>query len=95
MSTIWKFPIEIMDRQVLSMPAGAKILMIQRQETDKTRGAPAAQLWAKVDPDRVSEDRIIHTFGTGHAIPDELVLDYIGTVMYHDGKLVFHYFEEL
>lgn len=96
MSTIWKKHLELADRQVISLPQGAKILTVARQgEQTDSEGRGTANLWARVEPDRMSEDRIIRIFGTGYSIPEELVLDYLGAVMYQGGSIVFHYFEEL
>ncbi len=82
---IWKFPLELTDRQELLMPAGAKILDIQVQ-----RGVP--QLWALCNPDAEKEMRTIVIYGTGHLVPDEYG-KYIATFQVSNGALVFHAFE--
>lgn len=86
--TIWKFPINITDRQTVMMPARAKILTVQVQYG-------AAYLWAQVDEKLVTEEeRGIEVFGTGHPMNDE-ERRYIGSIQLHGGGLVFHIFERL
>ena len=85
--TIWKFPIELANRQKVLMPEGANILCVQMQ------GA-AACLWAVVQPTRPKSARQIRTFGTGDPV-DEGSQRYIGTYQTGDGAFVWHVFEEL
>jgi hypothetical protein len=82
---IWKYTLEITDRQTFSMPKGAKILTVQSQH-----GGP--QLWALVDADQPKEAREIEIHGTGNPI-ERMPGQYIGTFQVHDGMLVFHVFE--
>jgi len=82
--TIWKFPLELDDQQVISMPEGSQILTVQTQD-----GIPC--LWALVDEGAEKEDRVIYTIGTGGPFaddPEDLV--YVGT--YQLPNLVFHIF---
>lgn len=83
--TIWKFPLEITDRQTVSMPGGAQILTVQTQN-----GTPC--LWALVDEgESEKEDRSIYTQATGGPFVDDPGdLIYIGT--YQLPTLVFHVF---
>ena len=86
MSTIWKYPLEITDRQALSLPVGADILSVGNQNG-------TLMLWALVDPNNGVSARKIHIFGTGHQIgayPGKL--RFIGTAF--TGSLVWHVFEE-
>jgi len=62
MSTIWKFPIETIDKQEVKIPGGGLILCVQTQG-----GNPC--LWALVNPDRATETRSIRIHGTGHSVP--------------------------
>lgn len=83
---IWKFPLHLTDRQVVSMPSGAKILSAQAQHGKVT-------LWAMCDQSR--EERQLRTLliiGTGHPVPDDCC-EFIGTVQFEGGSLVFHVFE--
>lgn len=86
--TIWKFELEIADTQILTMPAGAEILTVQTQF-----GRP--RLWALVNPQAKTEDRVIETFGTGHPVRYDMGVDrkYIDTYQMQGGQLVFHVFE--
>jgi hypothetical protein len=87
MKTIWKFPIECVDSQVIEIPHGAKILTAQFQG-DKLC------LWALVDTEEPKELRNILIYGTGHAMkPDNL--RYISTYQVAGGRLIFHVFEEV
>lgn len=86
MKTIWKFPIETMDRQALPLPRGARILAVQVQH-----GQPC--IWAIVDPKADKETVEIRIHGTGHGLSeDSHTYDYIGTYQLRDGELVFHVF---
>jgi hypothetical protein len=83
--TIWKYPLKVVDRQVLSMPAGAQLLCVQDQG-----GAPT--LWALVSPDVPLADRTVLCHGTGHSAAAD-VGRYIGTTQQYSGALVWHFFE--
>lgn len=84
---VWKFPIEITDRQVLQMPHGAQIHYVAVQHEKIC-------LWASVDTNVDLEERVIIVAGTGHAISDT-DLRYIGTVQFYREDLVFHIFENV
>jgi hypothetical protein len=87
MKTIWKFPIEVTDFQVIKMPDDAQILAVQTQHERPC-------LWAIVDDVAAlnSQVRTIEVFGTGHPM-DEMPRQYIGTFQIRGGSLVFHVFE--
>jgi hypothetical protein len=86
MKTIWKFPLQVIDSQVVSMPRGAKPLTVQVQD-----GKPC--LWAIVDPEAAKEDRVVEIHGTGHQTNKTLDRHYyIGTFQLEGGALVFHAF---
>lgn len=86
MLTIYKYSLEITDRQVLEMPTNSEILTVQLQ-----REVPC--LWAVVDTDeKVKEKRIIRIIGTGNIVP-KCYLDYIGTFQMVGGDLIWHVFE--
>ena len=85
MKTIWKFPLEVTDNNVIKMPKGAQILSVQVQHN-----IPC--LWAAVDPEAELETRTIFTVGTGHPIS----LDagrFIGTYQLNYGRFMGHVFE--
>lgn len=78
MKTIFKYPLEITDRQTLYIPRNAKLLDVQVQ-----RGIPC--LWALVDTQKAKEPRKIQIFGTGHPAVEAGI--YIAT--FQTGPLVF------
>ena len=87
MMRVYKYPLEIQDVVRVVMPKGAKVLTVQVQH-----GRPC--LWAAVDPSQMDlEERLFRIAGTGHAIVDEIVNDYIDTFQMLGGQLVFHVFE--
>ena len=88
MEKIFKYPIEITDKQSILMPKGAKILAVQVQN-----GNPC--IWAMINPDTTVEEVAIRVHGTGHPIYDSSNLEYIGTFQsIYGGNLVFHVFKE-
>ena len=85
---IYKYPLEIIDKQVILLPAYARILTVQAQHN-------APYLWALVNPNLPNEVPVtIRMFGTGHSIKDSDGLAYIGTFQILEGDLVFHIFYE-
>jgi len=91
MQTIWRFPIDVVDRQVLYVPKGTSFLTAQVKDGDLC-------LWGIVDPEQPKEYRNIIIVGTGHPLMDspESRRAYIGTVQIAMGQtLVFHVFEEI
>jgi hypothetical protein len=83
MDTIWKFPLEIIERQIVTMPLDAKPLTIQVQG-----GTPT--LWARVDDSQQKVQREVIMVGTGWPMKDRNAFDYLGTVQ--EGPFVWHYF---
>lgn len=82
MKTIWKYQLDVTDRQRLYMPKGAEILCVQNQ-------GGVLCLWAKVDSGAKPEERVIVIVGTGRPIHRDL--KYIGTVQ--QVAFVWHVFE--
>lgn len=84
--TVYKYPLEIEDEQVVLLPTGARILTVQQQNNN-------IFLWALVNPTSPNVQAFtIRIHGTGHAISDSDELEYINTVQLYGGKLVFHVF---
>lgn len=81
--TIWKFPLRIIDVQVIQMPSGAKILAAANQ-------SGVLCIWAKVNPANASELRTIEIVGTGIPV-DDYQRQFIGTVVIE--PFVWHVFE--
>ncbi len=83
--TIWKYPIEIRDSQIVKMPKGSKILSAQFQ-------LDVLCLWAMVDAaEQEKEDRHIHIFGTGQWLTEPAVFRLIATAQ--RCPMVWHVFE--
>ncbi len=89
-NSIWKFILEPTDTQSIDMPLGARILSVDMQNS-------RVCLWAQVNPEAKIFARTIEIFGTGHPIEisDKIVREFIGTVLWPNGHLVFHVFERL
>ena len=88
MRTVWKFTLPVQDEQWVEMPADAELLYVASQYEGQIA---TLQLWAKVDPERPTVNRLILIRGTGHPIgPD---CSYIGSVIVSDGDLVWHVFD--
>ena len=85
MKAVWKFQLDLVQVQTLSLPEGAKVLdaCVQREHLC---------LWMLVDPEATKVARTYHLFGTGYEIPDRTAGHYVAT--YHlDSGFVFHLFE--
>jgi hypothetical protein len=80
---IWKYPVELRERQSIPMPEGAEILRFDAQ-------GEQPMLWALVDPQKPPEPRHLRLAGTGHPI-SENGLKYIGSCF--QGPFVWHLFE--
>lgn len=91
MNAIWKYPLEVVDEQIIQMPGHASIVSVQVQY-----GTPC--LWAVVNPATAraqsQRGRKIRIVGTGHDF-DASNLKYIGTFQLLDGKFVGHVFEDM
>ena len=81
---IWKFPLQITDRQVVEMPVLARPLSVAEQDGQ-------LMMWAHVN-EKSNEKRNyeIRIIGTGNGMPDS-VGNFIGTVVMSYG-LVWHVF---
>lgn len=93
-----RYPLPIVDEQVVSMPEGATILSVARREGQRNvvvgvGSHEPVEMWALVDPDAPSRDRRIRIAGTGHPLPEADSLVHLGTVQIAQGQLVFHVFE--
>lgn len=86
MLTIHKFQFGVSEELYIELPRGAEILKFGNQNGHPT-------LWVKLnteEPERTS--RKLRFFGTGHPIPTDLRLIYIGSEQF--GPFVWHLFEE-
>mgnify|MGYP001592531188 CR=1 FL=1 len=83
---VFKYQLEVTDRQTVIMPKAARILCVQAQN-----GRPC--LWALVPDDMAPELRVIFTHGTGHTCSSDIG-SYVGTYQLQNGAFVGHVFEE-
>lgn len=86
MSQVWKFVLQ--PEIEVEMPKGAKLLSVACQGSEIC-------LWAKVDPNAGNETRSFVGYGTGHEIPDDMHLEFVGTALLDGGAMVFHIFEKI
>ena len=86
MTTIWKYPIEVVYRQEIGLPRGARVLSMQRH-------ADGLVVWAEVDPSAPVERRGVRVVGTGLPIGEwRSNAAHIGTAIL--GPFVWHVFLE-
>lgn len=85
MKKIYKYTLEVSDMQRLVLPVGAEILTVQMV-------GGFICLYARCDPDALTEGRLFAMYGTGHSMTFHNH-KYIGTVQLHGGQIVFHVFE--
>jgi len=84
MRTIHKFPLSLVDKQIVEMPTDAKILSVQDQ-------GGVLVLWAMLDPRHPKRPREVTIIGTGHPVPEDLVEhSYVDTARL--GPFVWHVF---
>ncbi len=81
MRTIWKYPIDVVDKFVHTMPRGARFLALA--------SSPQLAMWFEVESNAPSEERQFAVYGTGHEIPEGVV--YLGTIFV--SVFVFHVYE--
>lgn len=92
-SVVWKYRLQLAERQFVSMPEGAQILHFDSQPVDQPDGHTFALcLWAVVDPSAANEDRYFRVVGTGNPAEDLDELSHIGTTVLPSGY-VWHLFE--
>lgn len=66
MRTIYKYPLRIVDRQLVQLPANAAMLSVGIQK-DKLENDQVC-LWAEIEDTNPLEWRTFHIYGTGHPI---------------------------
>lgn len=82
---IYKFPLQLVESQKVSLPSLATVRHIAWQRDTLT-------MWAEVDPTAYHVEVTVYIVGTGHDIPEGAVT-YLGTVPYGEGdsyKFVWH-----
>lgn len=89
MRTIYKYPLNVTDDQVISLPAGARIL-----SAANVGGWLVLYALVTTDNSVKLEPHVIRIYGTGnpyYEVSNEQ--RFIGTVITHGGALVWHVFE--
>jgi hypothetical protein len=88
MRTIWKFELEVVERQGIEMPEDTEILCVQVQQKHPC-------IWALVNPEQKRNTvRWFYIYGTGHPIERSSDKIYLGTFLMMNGNAVFHLFEQ-
>lgn len=83
---IYKYPLQVLGMQTLTVPRDAKFLSLQVQKEQPC-------LWATVDPEEKRvEHWVIYTIGTGHSMPEGIPFMYMGTYQLGSGAFVGHVF---
>ena len=88
--TIYKYVLNVDDKQQVSIPLDAEILSVQMQ-------GESLCMWALIDTENEPENRTFEIFGTGHSIHWEMGVErkFISTFQIPSRGLVFHIFERL
>jgi hypothetical protein len=82
--TIWKYTLNVVDEQTITMQAGAKILSVANQ-------SGVICMWAIVDPSQLTSKRTFEVIPTGGPMPDKGTREFLGTIQID--WLVLHIFE--
>lgn len=85
MITVWKYELNVDDKQWLELPRGYKYLSIQVQNEKPC-------LWVQVDTEAVQDSVLIVTYGTGHPMKSKTD-KFIGSYTLYSGSFVGHVFE--
>ena len=86
MTVIWKYPLRLMDEQIVTLYEHARILSVHGQRDVVT-------LWAAVNPDQPSRDWWVWIVPTGCRIPVGATAgDFVATVLVEEGEIVWHVF---
>lgn len=94
MQTIWKYELQIIDVQTISLALDAVILSVGYQRNHAEQRDMLC-LWAQVAPNMLRRPRTIEIHGTGNrSIDPATPRTFIGTVPMPNG-LVWHVFERL
>ncbi|MDR6218688.1 hypothetical protein [Deinococcus soli (ex Cha et al. 2016)] len=89
MHRIFKYPLTGEARQVIELPAGARLLHVDDQRGTLT-------LWAAVDPGADAVDTyFIRIYLTGERVDLDLIGPHLGTVLLDGGATVVHVFASL
>ena len=86
--TTWKYKLEMVDAQDIDIVKGGKILCVANQ-------CGKVVIYVFVDQDETRRERMrVFIAGTGHPRDDIDGTKYIGTLLFHGGAEVYHFFVE-
>lgn len=89
---IYKYSVDIIGEQVITLPKGSEILTIQTQIDEP-------KMWVLVDPKETEKEEVVlETLGTGENIPDTengTERKYLASYQIRGGGLVFHVFQKV
>jgi hypothetical protein len=85
---IYKYPLNLTDRpkQTIDLPAGAEVIHVGVQYE-------VIYVWAIVDVSQRMQPRDFAVLSTGYASFDRSTMKHVGSVIMHQGSLVWHVFE--
>lgn len=86
---VWKYKLSP-DKTTYDIPKNAKILCAMNQYNELC-------IWAEVNPEAETEERVIEVFGTGHTISYDIGTErkYISSVSLDGGLFIFHVYERI
>ena len=87
MRRVFKYPLEVTDRQIIDTFAGWKPLSVQVQ-------GEQVCLWAEVNDEATTACYRVFVHGTGHALHPGAEV-FVGTFQLMEGGLIFHVFAEM
>ena len=91
MKVIYKYPLLLIDKQTVEIPVNTKIINVKNQHG-------LLVLYGIVDLEYIDEKEnvTIYVVGTGHHKEDNFFekLEFLDTVMFQSGTLMFHIFKE-
>ena len=92
MKAIWKYPIVLSDveeRFTIPMPRDSRVVCVGNQYGDLC-------FWAEVETAEVRKQGYkFLVVGTGHKIREPNSFEYLDTVQFLDGRLIFHIYQEI
>lgn len=85
MRTIWKFPITIVDEQIITIPEGSTIIHTGLDP----QGNPC--IWAEVDSIAKLKRMIVYIVGTGNPLPEvDYLIEPVHVGSFVQGPFVWH-----
>ncbi len=85
MKTVYKYPLTLESRLVISLPEDHQIVHVEAQ-------CDEPMVWVLLDSDAPKRPFQYALVGTGHPVPDEYV--HVRSFQQFDGMLVWHLFAE-